>query len=241
LRSAEAAMGRFSDVWRSFIARPGMRRFLWSVALGTAAFNMQDIVLEPYGAEVLGLSVSGTTALTALLACGALVAFAVAARLIGGGADPLRIAAMGALVGLPAFSLVILSAPIQAPWLFRAGTVLIGLGGGMFSVGTLTAAMQLDDSGHVGLALGAWGSVQATVAGASIAVGGIVRDAVAVLAIRGDLGEVLQDPSTGYSLIYHVEMALLFAALIAIGPLIGAARRQRRPTPGKFGLAELPG
>jgi BCD family chlorophyll transporter-like MFS transporter len=29
------------------------------------AFNMQDVLLEPYGGEILGLSVSATTLLTA--------------------------------------------------------------------------------------------------------------------------------------------------------------------------------
>jgi MFS transporter, BCD family, chlorophyll transporter len=32
-----------------------------ALGLGTAAFNMQDIVLEPYGGEILGLSVGATT------------------------------------------------------------------------------------------------------------------------------------------------------------------------------------
>ena len=41
---------------------------------------MQDILLEPYGGQILDLSVGATTALTALLAGGALVAFALAAR-----------------------------------------------------------------------------------------------------------------------------------------------------------------
>ena len=49
--------------------------------------------------------------------------------------------------------------------LFRIGTVLIGFGGGLFAVGTLTAAMALARDGESGLALGAWGAVQATAAG----------------------------------------------------------------------------
>ena len=43
---------------------------LWTLGLGTFAFNMQDIVLEPYGGEILHLSVGATSALTALLAGG---------------------------------------------------------------------------------------------------------------------------------------------------------------------------
>jgi BCD family chlorophyll transporter-like MFS transporter len=74
----------------------GMFRFLLVVGLGSMAFSMQDILLEPYGAQVLGLSVSATTILTALLAGGALLAFAAAARLLGQGGNPHRLAAMPA-------------------------------------------------------------------------------------------------------------------------------------------------
>ena len=40
------------------------------VGLGTAAFTMQDVLLEPYGGEILGLSVGATTMLTALVVFG---------------------------------------------------------------------------------------------------------------------------------------------------------------------------
>ena len=53
------------------------------------AFNMQDVVLEPYGGEILKLSVGATSALTALMAAGALVAFALAARWLGARWRPL--------------------------------------------------------------------------------------------------------------------------------------------------------
>ena len=62
---------------------------------------------------------------------------------------------------------------------------LIGFGGGLFSVGTLTAAMDLETGGQSGLALGAWGAVQATAAGLAIALGGALRDVVSRLADAG--------------------------------------------------------
>ena len=239
-------MPAFGPAWRTFIADPRARRFLWAVGLGTAAFNMQDIVLEPYGGEILGLSVGATSALTAILAAGSLAAFGVAACALGRGADPCRIAAYGALAGLPAFSAVIFAAPLDAPMLFRAGTFLIGFGAGLFAVGTLTAAMSLERKEHVGLALGAWGAVQATAAGTAIAAGGAIRDIVSGLATQGLLGAALDSPVTGYSFVYHIELYALFAALIAIGPLVRKARRHTSfaspdQPPQKFGLANLPG
>jgi BCD family chlorophyll transporter-like MFS transporter len=231
----------FRPRWQSFMAQPKARRFMWTVGLGTAAFNMQDVVLEPYGGEILHLGVGATSALTAVMAAGSLLAFTLAARWLARGGDPYRVAAVGALMGLPAFAAVIFSAPLEAPWLFRCGTCLIGFGGGLFAVGTLTAAMSLERAEHVGLALGAWGAVQAFAGGLAVAAGGAVRDGVSALATHGALGVALQDPVTGYSFVYHIELYLLFAALIAIGPLVRSAGLPNRAAGNKFGLAEFPG
>jgi BCD family chlorophyll transporter-like MFS transporter len=228
-------------MWRNFIAQKQARRFLWTVGLGTAAFNMQDIVLEPYGGEILGLTVAATSALTALMAAGALAAFALSARLLGRGADPFRVAAVGALLGLPAFSAVIFSAPLESAHTFRCGVALIGFGGGLFAVGTLSAAMGLERAEHVGLALGAWGAAQATASGLSVGAGGAIRDIVSSLATQGLLGEALTSAVTGYSFVYHLEMVLLFATLVAIGPLVRTTTRQGHRAQPRFGLAELPG
>lgn len=230
----------FRTAFGRFIQSPRARRFLWTTFLGTMAFNMQDVVLEPYGGEILGLSVGATSALTALLAGGALIGFVVAGRSLGKGLDPLRLAAYGVLLGLPAFSAVIFSAPMEAGWLFRVGAFGIGMGSGLFAVGCLLAAMRLEDGGLVGMALGAWGAVQATGAGLSMFIGGALRDGVSGLAMDGALGTALAHPATGYTAVYHLEMLLLFITLVAIGPLVGR-RSSIPPTPKKFGLADLPG
>ena len=230
----------FRQAWRSFVegGRPG--RLLVAIGLGTAAFSMQDILLEPYGGQILGLSVGATTALTALLAGGTLAGFGLAARALGRGADPYRLAGFGVAAGLLAFEAVILAAPFDSPLLFRIGTTLIGFGGGLFAVGTLTAAMALARDGQSGLALGAWGAVQACAAGGGIALGGALRDVISGLAGQGLLGPALTGPATGYGFVYHLEIGLLFATLVAIGPLVRPAGATRPRSP-RFGLAELPG
>ncbi len=232
----------FRANWARFAARGQSIRFLVAVGIGTAAFNMQDIILEPYGGEILHLPVGATTTLTAMMACGALAAFAIAARALGQGVSPHKLAAWGALAGVVAFSLVIFAEPLDSALLFRLGATLIGFGGGLFSVGTLTAAMNLENDGLNGLALGAWGAVQASCAGVAIAAGGALRDIVSSLATQGALGSALSSPAVGYSVVYHVELYLLFATLIAIGPLVRTARRTPQASPhGKFGLAGFPG
>jgi BCD family chlorophyll transporter-like MFS transporter len=211
----------FMDSWRTFSQGPAALRRLAVVGLGTMAFTMEDVLLEPYGGEVLGLSVSATTLLTATLAFGSLIGFWFASRVLGRGADPYRMAGMGALVGMPAFVAVIAAAPIQSAPLFTAGTFLIGLGAGLFSHGTLTATMQSAPKEQVGLALGAWGAVQATAAGLAMAIGGVARDLVVAFGNTGSfLGREFAGAATGYVVVYIIEVILLMATLVCMAPLV---------------------
>jgi len=231
----------FGEAWREFTAGGRASRLLVAVGLGTAGFSMQDILLEPYGGEILSLSVAATTALTALLAGGTLLGFAWAARASMRGWDAHLLAAVGAIIGVFSFSAVIFAEPLGSSLLFRIGTFGIGVGGGLFGVGTLTAAMSLASCGKSGLALGAWGAVQATAAGGGIALGGVLRDTISGLAVRGALGPALTGPGAGYSVVYHLEIALLFATLVAIGPLVRHLGGDQTRVPSRFGLAEMPG
>ncbi|CAN5338728.1 BCD family MFS transporter [soil metagenome] len=230
----------FGRVWQRFAGQPKTRRFLVAVALGTAAFNMQDIVLEPYGGAILKLSVASTSLLTAGMALGSVLAFAIAARLLQRGFDAHRLASIGLLIGVCAFSAVIFAAPLDSSLLFRFGNFLIGLGGGLFAVSTLVVAMSLEQNGCAGLALGAWGAVQATAGGIAVALGGALRDGFETLAAHGWLGSAMSEPQVAYSVVYHLEIALLFGTLIAIGPLVRPAGAPH-PSRQRFGLAEFPG
>ena len=230
----------FRDAWRTFTASRDAKRFLLAVFLGTLAFNMQDIVLEPYGGEVLNLPVSATTFLTALIAFGALLAFGAAGWSLTRGMDPYRLAAYGVALGLPGFAMVLIAAPVESPLLFRIGAFVIGFSGGLFSVGTLTAAMGLD-TGRNGLALGAWGAVQATAAGLAMVIGGGLQEFVASLSMRGVLGKAFEGQAPSYGVVYNFEILLLLSTLIVIGPLARHWRVTSHNPSQKFGLGELPG
>ena len=200
----------FGQAWRAFAEQPGARRWLLIIALGTMAFTMEDVLLEPYGGEMLGLSVSATTLLTATLALGSLIGFGIAAQMLSRGGDPGRLAAMGLGLGVPAFALVILAAPFASGFWFSSGVFLIGLGAGLFGHGTLTTMMGDAVSGQAGLALGAWGAVQATAAGFGMAVGGLLKDLMAHFIPTG----------MAYAMVYGLEILLLFAALGVAVPLL---------------------
>jgi MFS transporter, BCD family, chlorophyll transporter len=217
----------FGSVWQGFVAEPATRRLLVAIGLGAAAFAMQDVLLEPYGGQVLGLSVGATTSLTALWAFGTLIGFGLAAKALTNGSDPHRLAGNGGVAGIAAFLMIIFADPMNSVPLLCAGATALGFGGGLFAVGTMTAAMALTKDGRSGLALGAWGAVSATCAGLAIALGGVLRDMMAT--------------SAGYSVVFLIEIILLLAMLIAIGPLVRRVGGAFESVPvQKFGLTEFP-
>ncbi|NEV65204.1 BCD family MFS transporter [Thiorhodococcus minor] len=230
----------FLETWRDFAQGGQAGKLLVAVGLGTAGFTMQDILLEPYGGQVLGMTVSQTTALTALLAGGTLAAFVLAGYLLGRGGNAYRISAIGALIGIAAFAAVIYAAALGSEHVFRIGTGLIGFGSGLFAVGTLTAAMDMAEGGHSGLALGAWGAVQATANGVAVALGGTLRDIVSGLADDGAFGAKWVNPATGYAFVYAFEIFLLLGALIVLVPLAVRAYQSGARATSKIGLDQLP-
>jgi MFS transporter, BCD family, chlorophyll transporter len=216
----------FAAAWRGYIAGDGTRRRLVAIALGTLAFGMQDVLLEPFGGQVLGMNVGATTWLTATLAAGTLVGFCIASAVLSRGADAARMALTGAAIGVPAFVAIIATSVVPSLTLFASGVFFIGLGVGLFGHGTLTLTMNRAPKDQVGLALGAWGAVQATAAGAGVAAGGIGRDVVQALATRGVFGEALATPATGYAFVYAIEIVLLLATVAAMMALSRSEARR---------------
>ena len=110
-RAAGAELpGLLADVpcGRTVAARPGCgrSRHRRRSACKTSCSN-------PMAAKFCKLSVGETTSLTAMLAAGTLVGLALAARWLGAGVDPYRLAALGVLAGIVAFSAVIFAAPFD--------------------------------------------------------------------------------------------------------------------------------
>jgi BCD family chlorophyll transporter-like MFS transporter len=238
-RPPAVARPPFLTAWRQFMAEcPQLLRLLVAIGVGTFAFTLQDVLLEPFGGQVLGLGVAATTLLTGIMAVGAIGSFAIAARRAQRGADPIRLCGAGAVIGMFGFAAIIFSAPMSAPALLMIGALLIGFGNGLFSIGTLLRVMALPHNGEHGLALGAWGAVQATAAGLAMGIAGGIRDGVTSVMTtdRGALDAVA--PGAGYLAAYLVAVAGLLVLLVVLGPLAARSRAEVRPVP--FGIAEFP-
>ena len=211
-RAADQVAQKFKAVWASYFATFGNLRLIVITALGTFAFGMGDVVLEPYGGQILSMSVAQTTGLTALLAAGTLVGFAAASKILLGPTRPSTLALQGALLGVPAFLAMILSSQIDNQTILAGATIAVGFSVGLFAHGTLTATIRQAERGQIGFALGVWGGVQAFCAGIGVAVGGLVRDYAHYISAS----RYGWSPEQPYLLVFSLEALVLLIASVAL-------------------------
>jgi BCD family chlorophyll transporter-like MFS transporter len=76
-----------------------------------------------------------------------------------------------------------------------------------------------------GLALGAWGAVQASAVGLAVALGGVVRDFIAGANVPSLISG--KPVATGYLVVYGIEIALLCITTVAMMPLLSRVRGRR--------------
>ncbi|NTU80831.1 MAG: BCD family MFS transporter [Chloroflexales bacterium] len=193
---------------RLLAAQAPLRNLFLVLFLATLGFATHDVLLEPYGGQVLGMSVTQTTGLTALWGAGMLGGIALAAGVLWRGRSPVFLISLGCLLGAAGFLTVTLSsnATLIAP--FRGGVALIGAGRGLFIVGALALVMGLVDRNHAGLFIGLWGITQALAQGFSTIGGGLTRDLVQ---------HATGDVTLGYTAVYAASLTLL---LVTIGLLL---------------------
>ncbi|MEM7718638.1 MAG: PucC family protein [Pseudomonadota bacterium] len=223
-RAADMAVTRqvpFRDAWNALIGQAGMVRLMILIALGTFGFGMADVLLEPYGGQVLGFSVAETTRLTALFAGGTLGGFAIASRVLSGPSEAVTVGRIGAAIGVPGFLAIILASLWGGAGLFMIGVFATGVGAGLFGHATLTATIRAAPRDRIGLALGTWGAVQATAAGLGVALAGITRDIIVQMPSLGGLS-----PHAPYTYVFAVEIAFLVLALTMAVP-IGSRRKAK--------------
>ncbi len=213
--------------------------FFGIVFLGTFAINGQDVLLEPYGGQVLGMTVHETTRLTALLGAGMLAAMALAAALYRRFASPLHMALLAIAVSLVGFGLVIGTGSLHSIAALGVGTVIIGVANGLFLISTLSIVFAMSSKDTAGLFVGVWGLVQTTAIGIGTLIGGLTRDT----ATRAS-----QSVVSGYMTFYVIEFALCALTGLLLVLLIRALRGSQLLFPARqqsasvfAGLSEIPG
>lgn len=188
---------------RLLMGQAPLRNLFLVLFLATLGFATHDVLLEPYGGQVLGMSVTQTTRLTALWGAGMLGGIALAAVLLWRGRSAVLLISAGCLLGVAGFLAVTLASDGALVGPFRGGVALIGAGRGMFIVGALALVMGLVDRNHAGLFIGLWGITQALAQGLSTIGGGLARDL-----IQQRTGDV----TLGYTAVYAASLTLLIVA-----------------------------
>jgi BCD family chlorophyll transporter-like MFS transporter len=168
-RTIEAKEGHFRDVIRELWVDPRVRIFTVFVFASMLAYNLQDLILEPFAGHVFGLTVGESTKLGGLHHGGALMG--MIAVLLGGTllarwiTVPIRVWVVGGCL-LSGLSLVGLAygGLHAATWPIAANIFTLGLANGAFAVAAIGAMMGLareGGDGREGLRMGLFGAAQA--------------------------------------------------------------------------------
>ena len=185
---------------------PVARIFFIYLLLLLAAILGQDVLLEPFGAEAFGMTVTQTTRITSIWGTFVLIAIIVAGLLEGRMAKK-TIAQLGNLGALAGFVVIVASGFIRSTSIFYTGVTLLGLGTGLSTVANLSLMFDLTAPGMVGLYIGAWGFSNALSRLTGTLLAGIMRDVVTQLT-----GVAL----SGYLVVFGIEALMLFAATLML-------------------------
>jgi BCD family chlorophyll transporter-like MFS transporter len=185
---------------------PVARLFFIYLLLLLAAILGQDVLLEPFGAEAFGMTVTQTTRITSLWGTFVLIAIIVAGLLEGRVVKKI-IAQFGNLGALAGFVVIVLSGLTRSSSIFYTGIVLLGLGTGLSTVANLSLMFDLTVPGMVGLYIGAWGFSNALSRLTGTLLAGIMRDVVTQLTGK---------PLSGYLVVFAIEAFMLLVATIML-------------------------
>lgn len=201
------------------------------IFIATMAFATHDVLLEPYGGQVLGMSVSATMQLTALWGMATIVGVVTAGLLLWRKQAPALLIGLGCAIGLIGFAVISIASDGALVNPFRAGVAMISIGRGLFLVGSVILVMSLTDVSHAGLFLGVWGIVQGLAQGIGTIGGGVIRDVA-----HARTGSVV----TGYTMVYGISLFLLLTVVIILMTRLGRVLRVSDIRLPWSGLEEIP-
>jgi len=218
------------DVWREDNAR----RFAIFVFVSMFAYNMQDLILEPFAGAAFGFTVGESTSLTASQHSGALagmllVGFLASRRLFGGG-TPAALRAW-TIVGCIASAMTLGGLAVGSQWDNQAGAIwplrlnviLMGVATGAFTVAAVSSMMGLAGAGKTnreGIRMGVWGAAQAIAFATGSFVGTLAVDVSHL---------ILDEPASAYGIVFALE-GVLFLVSAGLAARVGAPAEAERPT-----------
>jgi len=211
-RSSNSALSPASENYSvremtlAITANPVARIFFIYLFLLLAAILGQDVLLEPFGAQAFGMTVTQTTRITSIWGTFVLVAILVAGALEGRVAKK-SVAQAGNISALLGFVVIVISGFMASKDIFYTGVTILGIGTGLSTVANLSLMFDLTVPGMVGLYIGAWGFSNALSRLAGSLLAGILRDVV---------NQITGVALSGYLVVFSVEALMLLIAAIML-------------------------
>lgn len=199
---------------------PQARLFFVYLVILLAALLGQDVLLEPFGAQALQMSVEQTTRITSIWGTMMLLAL-LAAGWLQARMSKRTVAVIGAWGALLGFAAIALTGLIPSGGLFYAGVVVLGFGTGLSTVSNLSLMLDMTSPQNVGLFIGAWGMANAVSRLIGQMMSGIVRDAITLL---------VENAVFGYVVVFVIEAAFLGVSLLILRRIdVSAFKAQSEP------------
>lgn len=218
--AARAARTPFREALAQVWGEPAARRFTVFVFVSMLAYSAQDLILEPFGGVVFGMTPGESTRLAGVQHGGVLagmILVAVACSVIGGRVlGSLRAWTVGGCVASAVALAGLVAAAFAGPGFPLRGAVLaLGVANGAFAVAAIGSMMELAGSGRAareGVRMGMWGASQAI----AFALGAFAGT-VAVDLVRG----LVEAPATAYAAVFAGQ-AVLFLLAAVLAARVGA-------------------
>ena len=194
-----------SQLLRSLKDNPVALRYFAYLMLVLLCIHTQDVLLEPFGAEVLGMSVSDTSRLVSIWGTGFLVTMLAGIPLVSRYGER-AVSGAGSCLAAAAFLLIAGSGLLGQPYLFMGSVFLLGLGGGLMTQSNLTFMLRMTVPRARALYIGTW-SVATFLA-------------QAMIFVPVGLGEFIEllsgSPWLGYAAVFLLEGAGIIGAIFML-------------------------
>jgi BCD family chlorophyll transporter-like MFS transporter len=197
--------GSFMSALQTIVSSKNSRWFGLFLFLSMFSLFMQDVILEPFGGEVLGLSPAETTRFNVYMGVGLIASMLFGGMFLIPRLGKQWVTKLGCWIMVGAFAGLALS----SFWMMKSGLpfviTVLGLGAGLFTVGGVALMMDMTSSKHTGLFVGAWTLVQALAKGpASLVSGGLYNVFLSLGATAGQ----------GYGMIFSLEVLGVLLSIV---------------------------
>jgi MFS transporter, BCD family, chlorophyll transporter len=162
--------------------------FLGFLSLSMLFAFSQDLILEPFAADVFNMSPSVTARFAAYWGTMAIlgtILFLLLSRRFRWLTNH-RMSLLGVVMLVVAFAMFGVAGLANVRWLVTPGLIVLGAGLGVWNVGALGLMMDMSPAGRAGTFLGFWTLVVTVARGTGVAMSGPLRDIG--LAITGNYG-----------------------------------------------------